>query len=154
MKLLISCLLSVSEEESATCHMRPRRGGQGLEFSLFWLFVLDLRCYNPPWTTLIKGIWIYIYIFNACTCYIFLWLIICLVKSCSRYFATTFCFVLFITWHSLTLLSKIICYNVLMLTYMFKRIMIFTLHFHKKLDTHPTLFTKKKCLNLYPVFIP
>ena len=56
MKLLISCLLSVSEEESATCHMRPRRGGQGLEFSLFWLFVLDLRCYNPPWTTLIKGI--------------------------------------------------------------------------------------------------
>ena len=65
------------------------------------------------------------------------------------------CFVLFITWHSLTLLSKIICYNVLiMLTYMFKRIIIFTLHFHKKLDTHPTLFTKKKSVNLYPVFIP
>ena len=52
-------------------------------------------CYNPPWTTLLKGIWIYIY--NACTCYIFLWLIICLVKSCSRYFATMFCFVHYLT---------------------------------------------------------
>ena len=49
MKLLISCLLSVSEEESATCHVRPRRGGQELEFSLFWLFVLDLRyAITPP----------------------------------------------------------------------------------------------------------
>ena len=48
MKLLISCLLSVSEEESATCHMRPRRGGQGLEFSLFWLFVLDYDAITPP----------------------------------------------------------------------------------------------------------
>ena len=48
MKLLISCLLSVSEEESATCHVRPRRGGQGLEFSLFWLFVLDLRYAITP----------------------------------------------------------------------------------------------------------
>ena len=64
MKLLISCLLSVSEEESATCHMRPRRGGQGLEFSLFWLFVLDLRCYNPPLDYPHKGNWnIYIYIY-------------------------------------------------------------------------------------------
>lgn len=49
MKLLISCLLSVSEEESATCHVRPRRGGQGLEFFV----ILAIRfgftiCYNPP----------------------------------------------------------------------------------------------------------
>ena len=49
MKLLISCLLSVSEEESATCHVCPRRGGPGLEFWLFWPFVLDLRyAINPP----------------------------------------------------------------------------------------------------------
>lgn len=54
----------------------------------FWIY--DML--QPPWTTLIKGMWKK-YIFNACTCYIFLWLIICLVKSCSRYFATIFCFV-------------------------------------------------------------
>lgn len=75
MKLLISCLLSVSEEESATCHMRPRRGGQGLEFSLFgYVFVLDLRYAITPLDYPHKGNLknIYIYIFNACTCYIFL----------------------------------------------------------------------------------
>ena len=66
MKLLISCLLSVSEEESATCHVRPRRGEQGLEFSLFWLFVLDLRYAITPLDYPHKGnlkIYIYIYIY-------------------------------------------------------------------------------------------
>lgn len=74
MKLLISCLLSVSEEESATCHMRPRRGGQGLEFSLFWLFVLDLRYAITPLDYPHKGNlkkYIYIYLMPVLATYFY-----------------------------------------------------------------------------------
>ena len=40
-----------------------------------------------------------------------------------------------------------------MLTYMYKRIIIFT-NFHKKLDTHPSLFTQKNvCKSLSSIYM-
>ena len=62
------------------CHVScaSSQGRTGVRIFVIWLFVLDLRYAVTPLDYPHKGnLKIYIYIFNACTCYIFLWLIIC-----------------------------------------------------------------------------